>query len=166
MGIFALPPQSQFSRSRPWGRQGTHLKPGWKFMSRPGFMARDMGVKSRQICEITKGRHSENVEPSRPMHTHVHVKNMSDGWRMLFRIMLTRRAYCLATSCSFSGAYLSGYSPRKGRGPYCLPGCPRGSFLGGKPCVMGQTAWNPFVDTGTVSACEAWKIRAVEIYCP
>ena len=29
--------------------------------------------------QVTTGRHSEHVEPSRPMQTHVQVKKMSDG---------------------------------------------------------------------------------------
>ena len=29
--------------------------------------------------QVTTGRHSEHVEPSRPLQTHVQVKKMSDG---------------------------------------------------------------------------------------
>ena len=91
--FFAPPPQSLFSRSRLRGRQGTRLEPGCKFRSRPGSMARALGVQSREIWETT-GRHSEHVEPSRPMQTYVQVKKnvrRVDGLRMLFRFLLTPR---------------------------------------------------------------------------
>ena len=29
--------------------------------------------------QVTTGRHSEHIEPSKPMQTHVQVKKMSDG---------------------------------------------------------------------------------------
>ena len=105
---FFAPPHGVFSRALGLGRQGTRLNPGCKFRSRPGSMARALGVQSREIWEITTGRHSEHVEPCRPMQTHAQVQKMSHGLRMLFRVLLTPRTDCLATSCSCSSAPLSG----------------------------------------------------------
>ena len=50
--------------------------------------------------QITMGRHSEHVEPSRPMQTHVQLKKMSDGSRMSCRILLTARTDCPPRACS------------------------------------------------------------------
>ena len=54
--------------------------------------------------QVTTGRHSEHVEPSRPMQTHIQVEKMPDELRMLFRTLLTARTDCLPTSCSCSSA--------------------------------------------------------------
>ena len=65
--FYAPPPAGLLSCSRLRGGQGTRLKPGFKFRSRPGSMVHALGVQSREIWEITRGRHSERLEPSRRM---------------------------------------------------------------------------------------------------
>ena len=146
--IFAPPPASLFSHSRLPASQGTRLKPGCKFWSRPGSMACALGVQGREMWKITTGRHSEQVEPSRPIQTHVQVQNMSDGLRM-FRIQLTPHSDCLATSCSCWSAPLSGCTLARDTAHtacFHLSGCTRSSFLCGNPCV----------NTGAISTA-AWK---------
>ena len=61
------PPAGLFSCSRLRGGQGTRLKSGCKFRSRSGSMSRALGVQSREIWQISTGRHSERLEPSRHM---------------------------------------------------------------------------------------------------
>ena len=147
--------RSLFSLSRLRGRQGTRLKPGCKCRSRPGSMARTPGVQGREIRDTTTGRLSEHAGPSRPMQTHVQVKKMSDGLRMLFRILLTPLTDCLTTSCSCLSRSLSGCTPRTGHGPYRLrPSVWLHSklpFLCGKPCVMNTITRNLLMDNGAIS---------------
>ena len=54
--------------------------------------------------QVTTERHSEHVEPSRSIQTHVKAKKMSDGLRRSFIILLTARTYCLPTSRLCSNA--------------------------------------------------------------
>ena len=76
MGIFSLPAASLFSRSWLRGTQGARPNTTvqvWALAEVRGTCSR--GSKS----QVTTGRHSEHVEPSRPVQTHVQVKTMSDG---------------------------------------------------------------------------------------
>ena len=151
----ALSPPSLFSRSLLRGRHGTRLKPGFKFRSRPGSMARALGVQSRESWEITSGRHSEHVKTPRPMKTHVQVKQIFDGLRMLLKILLTPSNDCLATSCSYSCAPLSGCIPRTVHGPYRLRSSvwlhSKFPFFCDKPSVMGMITRN-LMDNGVTFA--------------
>ena len=54
-------------------------------------MARALGVQSRENWQVITVRHSEHVEPSRRMQSHIHVKKMSHRFRMAFcrRLALT-----------------------------------------------------------------------------
>ena len=70
----------------------------------PRSVARALGINGRENWRVTTGGHSERLEPSRPMQTHVQVKKISDGLRMSFRILQTARTDCLPTSCSCSSA--------------------------------------------------------------
>ena len=70
----------------------------------PRSVARALEAQSRENWQVTTGRHSDHVYPSRPMQTHVQVNKMSDGMRMSFRILLTARTDCLPTSCLCSSA--------------------------------------------------------------
>ena len=54
--------------------------------------------------QVTTARHSEHVEPSRSMQTHVRGEQISDGLRMSFRILLAAITDCLPTSCLCSSA--------------------------------------------------------------
>ena len=62
------------------------------------------GVQNHEIWQVTTERHSEHVQPSRSLQTHMLVKKMSHGLRMSFRILLTARPDCLPTSFSCSSA--------------------------------------------------------------
>ena len=53
-----------------------------------------LGVESRENWQVTTGRHSKHVEPTRPMHTYLQVFSMFDGLSMSFRILLTARTDC------------------------------------------------------------------------
>ena len=61
-------------------------------------VTRALGVQSRENWQVTTGRHSEHVQPSRSIQTHIQVKKMSDGLRKSFRILLPDRTDCLPTS--------------------------------------------------------------------
>ena len=101
IGIFSLPAAGLFSSSRLRGTQGARPKSTaqvWALAEVRGTYSG--GSKS----QVTTGRHSEHVEPSRPMQIHVQVKKMSDGSRMSFRILLTARTDCLPTSRLCSNA--------------------------------------------------------------
>ena len=74
----------------------------------PRSVARALGVQSRDNWQVTTGEHFKHVQPSRPMQTRIHIKKMSDGLRMSFRILLTARTGCLPTSCSCSSARARG----------------------------------------------------------
>ena len=80
-------------------RSPLHKRGPW-----PGSVARALGLQSHENWQVTTGRHSEHVEPSRPMQTHIEVKKMSDGLRMSFRTLLTARTDGLPASCSCSSA--------------------------------------------------------------
>ena len=97
----------------------------------PRSVARALGINGRENWRVTTGGHSERLEPSRPMQTHVQVKKMSDGLRMLFRIQLTSRAVCRATSSSCSSAPLAVLLARGTAHTACfrLSGCTRSSLL-------------------------------------
>ena len=66
------------------------------------YVALALGFQSREKWQVTTGRHSEHVEPSRSMQTHIQVKKMSGGFRMSLIILLTASTDCLPTSCSCS----------------------------------------------------------------
>ena len=76
IGIFSLLAAGLFSCFRLRGTQGA--RPNTKVQVWAPAEVRGTcsgGPKS----QVTTGRHSEHVEPSRPMQTHVKVKKMSDG---------------------------------------------------------------------------------------
>ena len=71
--FFALPAAGLFSCSRLRGTQG----------ARPNTTAQVWALAEvRGTCSggSTTGRHSEHVEPSTPVQTHVQVKEISDGF--------------------------------------------------------------------------------------
>ena len=68
------------------------------------YVALALGFQSREKWQVTTGRHSEHVEPSRSMQTHVRGEQISDGLRMSFRILLAAITDCLPTSCLCSSA--------------------------------------------------------------
>ena len=70
----------------------------------PRSVARALGVQSRDNWQVTTGEHFKHVQPSRPMQTRIHIKKMSDGLRMSFRILLTARTDCLPASCLCTSA--------------------------------------------------------------
>ena len=73
--FFSLLAASRFSCSRLRGTQGARRNTAvhvWALAEVCGMCSG--GSKS----QVTTGRHSERVEPSRPMQTHVQVKKMSD----------------------------------------------------------------------------------------
>ena len=82
--IFSLPAARFFSCSRLQGTQGA--RPTAQVWALAEFRGTCSGGSKSQV---TTGRHSENVEPSRPIQTHVQVKKMSEEFRMSFRILLT-----------------------------------------------------------------------------
>ena len=105
--FFSLPAADLFSCSRLRNTQG----------ARPNTTAQVWALAAvRGMCsggsksQVTTGRDSEHVEPSRPMHTHVQVTKIPDGLRMSFRILLTARTCArmlvavLSCSCSCSTA--------------------------------------------------------------
>ena len=74
--FFSLPTAGLFSCSRLRGTQG----------ARPNITAQVSALTEiRGTCsggskwQVPTGRHSEHVEPSRPMQAHLQVKKMSDG---------------------------------------------------------------------------------------
>ena len=74
--FFSLPAAGRFSCCRLRGAEGARLNTtacAWSLAKVRGTCSG--GSKS----QVTMGRHSEYVEPSRPMQTHVQVKNMCDG---------------------------------------------------------------------------------------
>ena len=75
------------------------------------------GFKVAKNGKVTTGRHSEHVEPSSPMQTHVQAKKISDGLHMSFIILLTARTDRLATSWSCASVPLSGCTPSHGARP-------------------------------------------------
>ena len=100
--FFAFLSAGLFSCSRLLGTQGVRpdtTAQAWALVEVRGTFS--WGSKSEN-WQVTTGRHSEHVEPSRPMQTHVRVEKMSDELRMSFRIPLTARTDCLPTSCSCS----------------------------------------------------------------
>ena len=57
-----------FSRDLGCGaRRGAACTPQRKFGSRPGFVARALGVQSREIWQVIAGSLSDQLEPTRPM---------------------------------------------------------------------------------------------------
>ena len=81
------------------GRREPARTPRHKCGPWPRSVARALRVQSREIWQVTTGMHSEPIEPSRPMRTHVQIKQMSNRLRMSFRILLTACTDCLPTSC-------------------------------------------------------------------
>ena len=70
---------------RPPEHHGASLGPGrgpWHVL---------WGFKVAKIGKSPRGGHSEHVEPSRPMQTHLRVEKMSDGLHMSFTMLLTAR---------------------------------------------------------------------------
>ena len=111
-------------------------------------MARTLGVQSRKNWQVTTRRHSEHVEPSRPMQSDIQVKKMSDGLRMSFIILRTAPTDVL--ECT------SGCTARTGTAHTAclrLSDCTRSSCLCGKPCkpcVMSMIIWNPLTCSWTL----------------
>ena len=82
--FFSLPTAGLFSCSRLRGTQGAH--PNTKAQVWPLSEVRGRcseGSKS----QVTTGKHSEHVEPSRPMQTHVQVKKNARRFIVLSRIL-------------------------------------------------------------------------------
>ena len=76
IGIFSLPAAGHSSCSRLRGTQGARPNTTaqvWALVEVRGTYSG--GSKS----EVTTGRHSEHVEPSRPMQIHAQVTKMPDG---------------------------------------------------------------------------------------
>ena len=76
IGIFSLPAAGLFSCSRLRDKKGACPNTAaqvWALAVVRG--TRSGGSKS----QVTTGKHSEHVEPSRPMQTHAQAKKMSDG---------------------------------------------------------------------------------------
>ena len=65
----------------------------------PRSVARALGVQSREHWQLSTGRHSEHVEPPRPMQTRVRVKTVSDEWRMHMPLA------CYALGCIICSVY-------------------------------------------------------------
>ena len=76
MATFSLPAAGLSSCPRLLGMQGARSNATAQVLA----LAVVRGTCSRgSKSQVTTGKHSEHVEPSRPMQTHVHVKKMSDG---------------------------------------------------------------------------------------
>ena len=59
-----------FPRALDWGtRRGPACAPQRKCGSRPGSVARAVGVHSREIWQVIAGLLSDQLEPTRPMQT-------------------------------------------------------------------------------------------------
>ena len=77
IGFFPLPTAGLFSCSRLRGTQGASPNTMAQLWALTVVLGTCSGGSKSQV---TKGRHSEHVEPCRPILTHVQVKkNMSDG---------------------------------------------------------------------------------------
>ena len=74
--FFSLPAAGLFACSRLHGTQGARPNTTAQVWT----LAEVRGTRSGDSeSQVPTGRHSEHVEPSRPMQTYVQVKRMSDG---------------------------------------------------------------------------------------
>ena len=66
---FSPAPVGISSRSRLRGTRGGNLYTTVQVWSRPGFVARALGVQSRETWQVIAGLVSDQLEPTRPMQT-------------------------------------------------------------------------------------------------
>ena len=82
--FFSLPVAGRSSCSRaPW-HAGSPPGPRAQVWALAEVRGTCSGDSKSHVCS---GRHSEHVEPSRPLQTHVQVKRMSDGYNVIAEIL-------------------------------------------------------------------------------